>query len=282
MEFIWHNLLLEDVIDCYLLMWLIVTCWCDWSLLVDGIDRYLLMWLIVTCWCDWSLLVDVIIVVFCLNFHLNYIFIYVILLIAFFSNASKLGHFFHQLQQRSPRLVHRLLHSTCRTLKCRARQGWIGTLFETSTFGLHLPSSIYNILLRGWTNHTLQLQCKHFDLVFNFYLLCIVFISSSKTENVDEEKENDAEEEAEEDPCIRDYTSGRYSPALLQPEDLPPGVIIVDTDEDLIRLKFARKSVLTTGQAEVGGSMAFVFRDPNQLTVCRGAEDSAWVITCNW
>ena len=74
-------------------------------------------------------------------------------------------------------------------------------------------------------------------------------LDSLKTANVDVEKENDAEE-AKADPCIRDYTSGRYSPALLQPEDLPPGVIIVDKGEDLIRLKFARKSVLTTGQAE--------------------------------
>lgn len=72
------------------------------------------------------------------------------------------------------------------------------------------------------------------------------------------EEEDEAAEE-EEDPCIKDYLSGRYSPVLLQPEDLPPGVIIVDADEDLIRLKFARKSVLTTGQAEVSDSMPFVF-----------------------
>ena len=84
-------------------------------------------------------------------------------------------------------------------------------------------------------------------------------LDSLKTANVDVEKENNAEE-AKEDPCIRDYTSGRYSPALLQPEDLPSGVIIVDTDEDLIRLKFARKSVLTTGQAERDEEEEFVKR----------------------
>lgn len=57
-----------------------------------------------------------------------------------------------------------------------------------------------------------------------------------------------------------DYVAGECSLVLLQLEDLPPGVIPVDPEEDLKRLEFARKCVLTTGKAEMDEEEEFMKR----------------------
>ncbi|ESO04409.1 hypothetical protein HELRODRAFT_154769 [Helobdella robusta] len=71
--------------------------------------------------------------------------------------------------------------------------------------------------------------------------------------NVDDENEDDGNEDElldEEEICLREYSSGRYSPTLIQLDQVPPAIVIVDRSEDLKRLKFARQLVINTGQAQ--------------------------------
>merc|ERR1712226_487757 len=63
--------------------------------------------------------------------------------------------------------------------------------------------------------------------------------SSSSTLNVDTEEREDV------------YESGRYSPRLLGPEDLPAGTVLLEPEEELSKLKFARQKFLGTGDANI-------------------------------
>ena len=60
------------------------------------------------------------------------------------------------------------------------------------------------------------------------------------------EKEVDPEEV-----LYEEYRSGRYSPVLLEADDLEPDTLVYDPSEDMQRLEFARRHVLRTGQAKV-------------------------------
>lgn len=44
-----------------------------------------------------------------------------------------------------------------------------------------------------------------------------------------------------------EYDSGRYSPVLLQPSELPLDTHVVDAEEDLQRLQLARRQLQVTG-----------------------------------
>ena len=63
-------------------------------------------------------------------------------------------------------------------------------------------------------------------------------------------------EEAEDDlitACLREYASGRYSPALIKPDQLEPGTLVADPEEDQHRLQYARGVVQNQGsEVEVG------------------------------
>ena len=48
-----------------------------------------------------------------------------------------------------------------------------------------------------------------------------------------------------------EYRSGRYSPVLLEADDLEPDTLVYDPSEDMQRLEFARRHVRRTGQAKV-------------------------------
>ncbi|XP_036411730.1 cactin [Colossoma macropomum] len=57
-----------------------------------------------------------------------------------------------------------------------------------------------------------------------------------------------------------EYDSGRYSPVLLQPSDLPLDTHTIDAEEDLQRLHLARRQLQVTGDASESAEDAFVRR----------------------
>ncbi|KAI5618563.1 cactin isoform X2 [Silurus asotus] len=57
-----------------------------------------------------------------------------------------------------------------------------------------------------------------------------------------------------------EYDSGRYSPVLLQPSELPLDTHAVDVEEDLQRLQLARRQLQVTGDASESAEDAFVRR----------------------
>ncbi|XP_060762141.1 splicing factor Cactin [Neoarius graeffei] len=57
-----------------------------------------------------------------------------------------------------------------------------------------------------------------------------------------------------------EYDSGRYSPVLLQPSELPLDTHVVDAEEDLQRLQLARRQLQVTGDASESAEDAFVRR----------------------
>ncbi|XP_076852385.1 splicing factor Cactin-like [Brachyhypopomus gauderio] len=59
---------------------------------------------------------------------------------------------------------------------------------------------------------------------------------------------------------MTEYDSGRYSPTLLQPNELPLDTHTVDADEDLQRLVLARRQLQVTGDANESAEDAFVRR----------------------
>ncbi|XP_043909800.1 cactin [Protopterus annectens] len=85
----------------------------------------------------------------------------------------------------------------------------------------------------------------------------------------DEDKEEQEEEEEgeavlmEEDliqQSLDEYDSGRYSPHLLMPNELPLDSHVVDPEEDLERLMLARKQLQVTGDASESAEDVFVRR----------------------
>uniref|UniRef100_A0A023FN75 Splicing factor Cactin n=1 Tax=Amblyomma cajennense TaxID=34607 RepID=A0A023FN75_AMBCJ len=76
----------------------------------------------------------------------------------------------------------------------------------------------------------------------------------------EEEGEEDAagsdEQPAEpvpEDPIAKseeEYRAGSYSPRLLRPEELEPGTLLIDGDDDEQRLEFARQQLMGTGRIQ--------------------------------
>ncbi|ROL43652.1 Cactin [Anabarilius grahami] len=81
-----------------------------------------------------------------------------------------------------------------------------------------------------------------------------------------EEREKDEAAEAvltEEDLIQQsqaEYDSGRYSPTLLQPSELPLDTHIINVEEDLQRLLLARRQLQVTGDANESAEDAFVRR----------------------
>ncbi|XP_073704896.1 splicing factor Cactin isoform X2 [Garra rufa] len=57
-----------------------------------------------------------------------------------------------------------------------------------------------------------------------------------------------------------EYDSGRYSPTLLQPSELPLDTHIINVEEDLQRLHLARRQLQVTGDANESAEDAFVRR----------------------
>ncbi|KAK2868449.1 hypothetical protein Q7C36_000320 [Tachysurus vachellii] len=57
-----------------------------------------------------------------------------------------------------------------------------------------------------------------------------------------------------------EYDSGRYSPVLLQPSELPLDTHVADAEEDLQRLQLARRQLQVTGDANESAEDAFVRR----------------------
>ncbi|KAF4117766.1 splicing factor Cactin isoform X1 [Onychostoma macrolepis] len=55
-----------------------------------------------------------------------------------------------------------------------------------------------------------------------------------------------------------EYDSGRYSPTLLQPSELPLDTHIINVEEDLQRLQLARRQLQVTGDANESAEDAFV------------------------
>ena len=95
-------------------------------------------------------------------------------------------------------------------------------------------------------------------------LLLLSRPSSSKADDDDDDDkgkkdEEEPEEEEEQliteedlvDPDVAEYETGRYSPQLIRPFDLPPDTIIIDPDDDKKCLDFARHQVIVTGQLQV-------------------------------
>ncbi|XP_064424401.1 splicing factor Cactin isoform X2 [Latimeria chalumnae] len=82
-----------------------------------------------------------------------------------------------------------------------------------------------------------------------------------KAEN-EEEGEGDGEAVLLEEDLIRqsldDYDSGRYSPRLLKPQDLPIDAHVVEPEEDLQRLVLSRKQLQVTGDASESAEDVFV------------------------
>ncbi|XP_075241085.1 splicing factor Cactin-like [Convolutriloba macropyga] len=58
-----------------------------------------------------------------------------------------------------------------------------------------------------------------------------------------DENETDLREEV--------YESGRYSPRLLEPGDLPAGTVLLEPEDELNKLKYARQKFLGTGNADI-------------------------------
>nr|XP_055057285.1 splicing factor Cactin isoform X1 [Misgurnus anguillicaudatus] len=79
-----------------------------------------------------------------------------------------------------------------------------------------------------------------------------------------EEKEEAPEAVLTEEDLIQqsqaEYDSGRYSPTLLQPSELPLDTHIIDVEEDMQRLVLARRQLAVTGDANESAEDAFVRR----------------------
>uniref|UniRef100_A0A224Y2L4 Splicing factor Cactin n=1 Tax=Rhipicephalus zambeziensis TaxID=60191 RepID=A0A224Y2L4_9ACAR len=79
-------------------------------------------------------------------------------------------------------------------------------------------------------------------------------------DSADADEEQPAEEPMPEDPlvkCEEEYRAGGYSPRLLQPEEIEPGTLLVDGEEDEQRLEFSRQQLLGTGRIQnLGGTEA--------------------------
>ncbi|XP_062844038.1 splicing factor Cactin [Trichomycterus rosablanca] len=79
-----------------------------------------------------------------------------------------------------------------------------------------------------------------------------------------EEKSEELEAVLTEEDLIQqsqaEYDSGRYSPALLQTSELPFDSHVVDVEEDLQRLRLARRQLQVTGDASESAEDAFVRR----------------------
>uniref|UniRef100_A0A8C2EQD4 Splicing factor Cactin n=1 Tax=Cyprinus carpio TaxID=7962 RepID=A0A8C2EQD4_CYPCA len=90
--------------------------------------------------------------------------------------------------------------------------------------------------------------------------------SPEKRKGGEEEGEKDEAPEAvltEEDLIQQsqaEYDSGRYSPTLLQPSELPLDTHVINVDEDLQRLVLARTQLQVTGDANESAEDAFVRR----------------------
>lgn len=78
------------------------------------------------------------------------------------------------------------------------------------------------------------------------------------------EKDEAAESVLTEEDLIQqsqaEYDSGRYSPTLLQPSELPLDTHIINVEEDLQRLVLARRQLQVTGDANESAEDAFVRR----------------------
>uniref|UniRef100_G3MTM4 Splicing factor Cactin n=1 Tax=Amblyomma maculatum TaxID=34609 RepID=G3MTM4_AMBMU len=69
----------------------------------------------------------------------------------------------------------------------------------------------------------------------------------------DSEAEEQPAEPVPEDPIAKseeEYRAGSYSPRLLRPEELEPGTLLIDSDDDEQRLEFARQQLLGTGRIQ--------------------------------
>ncbi|KAK9871348.1 hypothetical protein WA026_011614 [Henosepilachna vigintioctopunctata] len=64
------------------------------------------------------------------------------------------------------------------------------------------------------------------------------------------EEEEDAEDHVSAllNDCFKAYEMGRYSPKMLSPGDLELGTLVVDQEDDLKRLEFARRRVTDSGK----------------------------------
>ncbi|CAG0899590.1 unnamed protein product, partial [Cyprideis torosa] len=78
---------------------------------------------------------------------------------------------------------------------------------------------------------------------------------AEREEEVGEEDEDELEEgegdDGDDDPVktsLKEYVSGSYSPKCVRPEELEPGTILIDPDEDFKRLEYARGEVLKKGK----------------------------------
>ncbi|KAH8039957.1 hypothetical protein HPB51_009213 [Rhipicephalus microplus] len=72
-------------------------------------------------------------------------------------------------------------------------------------------------------------------------------------DSVDTDEEQLGEEPVPEDPLVKweeEYRAGGYSPRLLQPDEIEPGTLLIDGDEDEQRLEFARQQMLGTGRIQ--------------------------------
>ncbi|KAK7163661.1 hypothetical protein R3I93_007650 [Phoxinus phoxinus] len=85
-----------------------------------------------------------------------------------------------------------------------------------------------------------------------------------KGEGEEGEKDEAAESVLTEEDLIQqsqaEYDSGRYSPTLLQPSELPLDTHIMKVEEDLQRLLLARRQMQVTGDANESAEDAFVRR----------------------
>ncbi|XP_072525370.1 splicing factor Cactin [Salminus brasiliensis] len=98
--------------------------------------------------------------------------------------------------------------------------------------------------------------------------------SKKKGGEGDEEEEGEGEEGGEKSGSVEavlteedliqqsqaEYDSGRYSPTLLQPSELPLDTHTIDVEEDLQRLHLARRQLQVTGDASESAEDAFVRR----------------------
>lgn len=48
--------------------------------------------------------------------------------------------------------------------------------------------------------------------------------------------------------CFASYENGNYGPRFLSPDELEPGTIVVNEEDDLKRLEFARTQVINSGK----------------------------------
>ncbi|KAF2884248.1 hypothetical protein ILUMI_21940 [Ignelater luminosus] len=73
-------------------------------------------------------------------------------------------------------------------------------------------------------------------------------MSEEETTNSDKEMEYEDPEVALLNECFASYENGNYSPRFLSPEELEPGTIVVNEEDELKRLEFARAQVINSGK----------------------------------